>query len=55
MLDDFFIDSLIEFTIIIEDVFDFFHLINNESILFDEGVHSDSTADKLLIDGYEVL
>lgn len=52
---DFFVDGFVEFAVVDKDVFDFFDLFDDKGVFFDERLHGDASADKLFIDGYEIV
>lgn len=55
MFGNFFINVLVQFTIINEYVFHFLYLWHHEGILLDQGLHGDSPADELLINWNEII
>ena len=55
MSGDFFIDSLIELTVVDENVFYFFDLLDDEGVLLDERCHGYAPAYKLVIDGDKIV
>ena len=55
MFSDFLVDVVVEFAVVDKDVFHFFDFFYDESVLFDEGLHGNSSTYEQFIDGYEIV
>jgi hypothetical protein len=52
---DFFVDGFVEFAVVHKDIFHFLDLFDDKGVFFDERLHGDTSTDKLLINGYEIV